>query len=76
MKISDYQVLRSAAGYYIGRTVEMDGMPIPYDRVSGYFPSRPDAQEALDAMKRKFQSRENVYPSPGRKRSRKNELER
>jgi hypothetical protein len=76
MKISDYQVLRSAAGYYIGRTVEMNGVPIPYDRISSYFPSQPDAQKALNAMKRIFQSRENVYSSPGRKRSRKYELER
>jgi hypothetical protein len=76
MKISDYQVLRSAAGYYIGRTVEMDGIPIPYDRVGGYFRSRSDAQKELDAMKRSFQNSEKVFSSPARKRSRQYGMER
>jgi len=38
-KISELQVLKSAAGYYIGRTE--NGMP--YSRYSGYFTTKDDA---------------------------------
>lgn len=42
--ISEPQVLKSNAGYYVGRL--QDGMP--YDRLSGYFATREEAQDALD----------------------------
>ena len=42
--ISEYQVLKSAAGYYIGRT--QDGMP--YDRISTYFKTAKEAEELLN----------------------------
>jgi len=41
--ISELKVLRSAAGYYIGRT--QDGMP--YSRVSTYFRTSEEAEELL-----------------------------
>lgn len=39
------QVLRSAAGYYIGFFCPNDG---PYSRESGYYPTPEAAQTALD----------------------------
>jgi hypothetical protein len=43
-KISNLMVLESAAGFYIGRMCD-EG---PYDRKSGYYPTRKAAQYALD----------------------------
>tara|TARA_R110000796_G_scaffold247704_1_gene373581 strand:+ start:851 stop:1024 length:174 start_codon:yes stop_codon:yes gene_type:complete len=45
--ISELQVLRSAAGYYIGRTE--NGMP--YSRSSDYFRNKHDAEWALSLDK-------------------------
>ena len=45
--ISELQVLRSAAGYYIGRTE--NGMP--YSRESDYFRNKDDAEWALSLDK-------------------------
>ena len=42
--ISELQVLKSAAGYYIGRTE--DGMP--YSRESGYFRTYEEAEELFN----------------------------
>ena len=49
MKISEPQVLKSNAGYYIGRTChdEEIGMDLPYERLSDYFSKRADAERAL-----------------------------
>ena len=56
LKISDYpsnkgkmyigrtQVLKSAAGYYIGRLCYQDGCAQPYSRESGYFKNKNVAQ--------------------------------
>ena len=45
MKISELQVLRSSAGFYIGRTcIEDDGFVEPYSRESGYYHTREAAQ--------------------------------
>lgn len=44
LQITELQVLRSAAGYYIGRMCN-EG---PYSRDSGYYRERKDAQMALD----------------------------
>lgn len=41
--VSELAVLKSAAGYYVGRT--LDGMP--YSRESGYFGTAEKAEEAL-----------------------------
>jgi len=40
------QVLRSAAGYYIGTECRCG----PYSRESGYYPSRESAQADLDRL--------------------------
>jgi hypothetical protein len=45
--ISELKVLKSAAGYYIGRT--QDGMP--YSRKSMYFKTREEAEELLNSNK-------------------------
>lgn len=45
--ISELQVLKSAAGYYIGRTQE--GMP--YSRKSVYFKTKEKATELLNSNK-------------------------
>jgi len=44
--VSEYRVLRSAAGYYVGRQYldpDCEGCWLPYDRCSGYFPSEIEA---------------------------------
>lgn len=47
MKISELKVMRSAAGYYIGRScVEDDGQP--YSRESGYYPTKELAEAELN----------------------------
>jgi hypothetical protein len=43
----DLQVLRSAAGYYIGTFCNCG----PYSRESGYYPNAETAQAALDSGK-------------------------
>lgn len=48
--ISELKVLRSNAGFYLGRTMEDDGFDMPYDRQSGYFKTEAEAQQALDAL--------------------------
>lgn len=50
--ISAYCVMMSAAGYYIGRyckTISGDckGLVEPWDRDSGYFKAKPQAEQAL-----------------------------
>tara|TARA_R110001592_G_scaffold85153_8_gene251525 strand:- start:8616 stop:8789 length:174 start_codon:yes stop_codon:yes gene_type:complete len=45
--VSELQVLKSAAGYYIGRTQE--GMP--YSRKSVYFKTKEEAKELLNSNK-------------------------
>lgn len=41
------QVCMSAAGYYIG---QLEPCGCPFDRHSGYFPTKEAAQAELDAM--------------------------
>ncbi|AQT87036.1 hypothetical protein ERICIV_04616 (plasmid) [Paenibacillus larvae subsp. larvae] len=51
LEITERRVLRSAAGFYIGRLVKMswsDGNFLPFDRQSGYFRKEIDAQAALE----------------------------
>ena len=47
--ISKLQVLKSNAGYYIGRTmiIEISNTNIPYSRESEYFESKDIAENAL-----------------------------
>lgn len=58
-KFSNLTVMKSAAGYYIGR-YEIDqntgNMLWPYDRWSGYFQFEMDAQWVLD------NEREQLFP--------------
>jgi nucleoside-diphosphate-sugar epimerase len=46
--VSEFTVLRSAAGFYIGTTTE-DGFP--YTRETGYFESKTDAELVLEEYK-------------------------
>lgn len=51
MVISELKVMKSGAGYYIGRSCTEDddpGFPMPYSRESGYFASAEEAQTHLD----------------------------
>ena len=45
--ISELLVLKSNAGYYIGRIHKLHG---PYSRNSDYYNTRKEAQDALDAL--------------------------
>ncbi len=56
ISISNYQVMKSAAGFYIGRSsVEKtdDGFvfPCPYDRASGYYSTEEAAKKDLPKYK-------------------------
>lgn len=47
--IGNVRVLKSAAGYYIGRLCYEDGCAQPYERISDtYWPNAEMAQEVLD----------------------------
>ena len=51
MEISEYRVLQSGAGYYVGRTCadpECGGFHVPYDRASGYFLTKEAAEDHLN----------------------------
>jgi len=47
--ISEYRVLKSAAGYYVGREYfELEGRYWgPYERITGYYPTADAAGPAL-----------------------------
>ena len=57
-KISELQVLKSAAGYYIGRTEE--GMP--YSRESNYFKDRDNAEWMLSYMLKRDELEQELDP--------------
>lgn len=47
-QISELKVMKSAAGFYIGRSIMEMGFPLPYSRESQeYFPTEADAENAL-----------------------------
>ena len=51
--ISEQQVMRSGAGWYIGRSYideNYPDLPMPYSRESGYFASEQEAEEALSSI--------------------------
>lgn len=52
-QVSELQVMKSAAGYYIGRGYNDMGStdyPFPYSRESGYYPTAQLAQTDLDYL--------------------------
>ena len=50
-RFSDLNVMKFAAGYYLGREITgEDGIPMPYDRKSDYFEHVRDAEKALEEM--------------------------
>lgn len=42
------EVMRSAAGYYVGCYIVVDGFPSPHSRYSDYYPKRGKAEEWLE----------------------------
>lgn len=50
--ISELQVLKSAAGYYIGYLYFDTDMRVwlPYDRISGYYVTKEDAAQDLPSF--------------------------
>jgi hypothetical protein len=50
MQVTEIKVLKSNAGFYIGRECLDDDMSvyIPYDRLSGYYPTKDSANIALN----------------------------
>ena len=52
-QVSELKVMKSAAGYYIGRgynDMGSTGYPFPYSRESGYYPTAQLAQTDLDYL--------------------------
>lgn len=53
--VTDFKVMKSAAGFYIGRGCfpepDFPNLEHPYDRASGYFPTAEAAEEALESKK-------------------------
>ena len=46
--VSDLRVLKSAAGFYVGRVeISPEGYEFPYCRESEYYPTREKAESAL-----------------------------
>lgn len=45
---SEPKVMRSNAGFYIGRSKLMDGFEHPYCRLSGYFATSEEAERWID----------------------------
>ncbi|MBM7580813.1 hypothetical protein [Jeotgalibacillus terrae] len=56
--ISAPKVMRSPAGYYIGREFKEMGEAVPYDRLTDYFPTRIAAEHVLQTF---------IYLDPRRK---------
>ena len=75
MVISELKILRSAAGYYIGRTCKEDGLPFeePYSRESGYYPTEKAAENDLhtfdvrDCVENEHAYNTGVIPRPNRR---------
>jgi hypothetical protein len=64
--ISDYKVMHSAAGYYVGRSAcdeDWDpDMEMPFDRVTHYFEYAHEAQEYLDHMNYSWDAGREQWP--------------
>ena len=67
LTISDYKVMCSAAGYYVGRSAcdeDWDpDMEMPFDRVTHYFEYAHEAQEYLDHMAYSWDAGHEQWPS-------------
>ncbi len=51
LEITEYQVMRSNAGFYIGRaaiTTYSHCDYVPFDRLSGYYASQEDAEQSAE----------------------------
>ncbi|MGG0939188.1 type IV secretory system conjugative DNA transfer family protein [Brevibacillus centrosporus] len=46
-EISELKILESRQGFYVGRTVQIEGQEIPYSKDSGYFETRGQAKAHL-----------------------------
>lgn len=46
--VSDFKVMKSGGGYYIGTTTSEEGFEEPYTRETGYFATHEEAKVALD----------------------------
>jgi hypothetical protein len=64
--ISNYKVMRSAAGYYVGRSAYDEDygpdMEMPFDRVTHYFEYAHEAQEYLDHMEYSWNAGHEQWP--------------
>lgn len=50
--VSDLRVLKSAAGFYVGRVeISPEGYEFPFCRESGYYPTREKAESALEFLR-------------------------
>lgn len=45
--VSDFKVMKSHAGWYIGTTIRAAGCDFPYTRETSYFPSLERAEQVL-----------------------------
>jgi len=45
--VSEFKIMRSAAGWYVGTTYNEDGYEVPNSRETGYFGSEAEAAQAL-----------------------------
>jgi len=65
--ISNYHVMHSAAGYYVGRSAyDEDCGPdaeMPFDRLTYYFEYAQEAQEYLDHMEYSWNVDHEQWPS-------------
>jgi hypothetical protein len=65
--ISNYKVMRSAAGYYVGRSAYDEDcspdMAMPFDRMTHYFECAHEAQEYLDHMNYSWDAGHEQWPS-------------
>lgn len=64
--ISDYKIMRSAAGYYIGRSAYDEDcgpdMEIPFDRLTHYFEYAHEAQTYIDHMNYSWNEGYETWP--------------
>ena len=65
--ISDYKVMCSAAGYYVGRSAYDEACgpeaEMPFDRVTHYVECAHEAQEYLDHMEYSWNAGHEQWPS-------------
>lgn len=57
--ISPLKVMKSRAGYYVGRSDSSDGFEVPYSRDSGYFATSEEAEAHLNRINMSEGKKEN-----------------